>query len=65
MTDRWQPVTVPVKAVPYDGLEFVLTPYERDQATLHTLALERNRRRRNRADDARGLVDAIRELEAG
>lgn len=53
----WTPLTErpydPTPA-PFDGIEFVLTPRERDQAKLATLYLEDRRRRLNERDAQRG-----------
>lgn len=48
----------PAKPNP-DGLEFVLTPQERDRAKLATLELERKRREANARDTAQSVADAL------
>lgn len=40
-----------------DGLDFCLTPQERDQAKIVSIALERNRRKQNQLDLERASVD--------
>lgn len=56
---NWKPVTErdydPNPAL--DGIPFVLTPAERDQAKVVSLSLERNRRRQNELDLQRALTD--------
>ncbi len=42
-----------------DGIEFVLTPQERDRAKLATLELERKRREANARDTAQSVADAL------
>lgn len=42
-----------------DGLDFVLTPAERDRAKLATLELERKRREANARDTAQSVADAL------
>lgn len=47
------------KASNPDGIDFVLTPQERDQAKLATLQLERRRRDLNAKDTAQAVADAL------
>lgn len=42
-----------------DGIDFVLTPQERDQAALAAVHLEQRRRELNRRDTAQSVSDAL------
>lgn len=42
-----------------DGLDFVLTPQERDQAAMATLYIEQRRRELNRRDTAQAVADEL------
>lgn len=42
-----------------DGLDFILTPAERDLARIAALQLERRRRELNRRDTAQAAADAL------
>lgn len=55
--DNWKPV-VEREAAP-DGLDFVLTPRDRDIATMATLHLEQRRRELNRRDTAQAVADEL------
>lgn len=64
----WQPVTIPaydpkpprrVDDIRDKPVEFVLTPAERDRVALAKVALEDNRRRQNRLDDAKALAAVL------
>lgn len=54
---QWQPLVQraydPMPA--RDGIDFVLTPQERDHARIFAIDLERQRRHANRRDEARAL----------
>ena len=56
--NRWEPL-VEREESKDDGIEFVLTPRERDVAKLAAIHLEANRRRLNRMDTAQSLADAL------
>ncbi len=61
---KWAPVTLPATAPSNeDGIDFVLTPRERDHVALAKLAIIDHKRRQNRLDDAQALGVALETFE--